>query len=264
MTSWQSLSTFVPSSTALRCSKTPSCPFIHIIFPSLLLSPMPSCSINCSLSNCLGETRWAGDLPIPSQLPFLYCSEKLFIRANQYPDTTVDLFICYVVLLSDVKNPSLASSFQGLNSSLQLCCQCPCLASKQINWDDKWTHVKSLPEVRWFCLSKSVQALKVQLLFVQFESGLLVLLNRKHSHCWTRLLPIRYFCAFSLSWIMCVSRAKESLVELIPPKACWPQPRTMHPYGLPWPWTCGSLFHLNFIRPGRWLHHEDISPVMSY
>ena len=50
----------------------------------------------------LGETRWAGDMPIPSQLPFLYWSEKFFIRANQCPDTTVDLFICDVVFVSDV------------------------------------------------------------------------------------------------------------------------------------------------------------------
>ena len=196
------------------------------------MSPMPSCSINYSLSNCFGETRWAGDLPIPSQLPFLYCSEKLFIRANQCPDTTVDLFICYVVLLSDVKNPSLASHFQGLNSSLQLCCQCPCLASKQENWDDKWYTSNTLPGARWFCLSKSVQALKVQLLFVPFEPGLLVLLNR---HTQSLLNPastdpvctVLFLCHESC---VCLGQ-KRSLVELIPPKACWPQPSTMYPYG---------------------------------
>ena len=210
MTSWQSLSTlsYLQLPSEMQHNSILSIPSHYLSISSFVSHAFLFHQLFL-WSNCLGETRWAGDMPIQSQLPFLYWSEKFFIRANQCPDTTVDLFICDVVFVSDVKTPSLASHFYGLNSSLQFRCQCPCLASKQEDWDDKWMHKSHL------CLERDgsffpnqFQALKVQLLFVPFEPGA----SEQTAQLLLNPAATDLVClCFSLSWIMGVSRAKRKL-----------------------------------------------------
>ena len=57
---WRCNNTFPPF-PVLRCpqggSKLPSCPFLDVIFPSLLLPTSPSCSFHCPLQNCLCHAR---------------------------------------------------------------------------------------------------------------------------------------------------------------------------------------------------------------
>ena len=105
------------------------------------------------------------------------------------------------------KTPSLASHFYGLNSSLQFRCQCPCLASKQEDWYDKWMHKSHL------CLERDGSFFPNQFKLWKCSCCLchlsLVLLNRLHSCCWTRLQPIWYVCVFLCheSWV-CLGQKK--------------------------------------------------------
>ena len=63
-----------PSFPVFRCpqgiSKPHSCPFLDVIFLSLLLSSSPSCSFHCPLQNCLRHARGSWDVAIPSEFPF--------------------------------------------------------------------------------------------------------------------------------------------------------------------------------------------------
>ena len=72
---WRCNNTF-PSFPVFCCpqgiSKPHFCPFLDVIFPSLLLSSPPSCSFLCPLQNCLRHARGSWDVAIPSEFPFLY------------------------------------------------------------------------------------------------------------------------------------------------------------------------------------------------
>ena len=46
--------------------QTPSCPFLDVIFPSLLLSSSSSCSFPCPMQNCLCHARGFWEVAIPS------------------------------------------------------------------------------------------------------------------------------------------------------------------------------------------------------
>ena len=170
-----------------------------------------------------------------SQLPFLYCSEKLFIRANQCPDTTVDLFICDVVLVSDVKNPSIASHSMNwilLSSSA---------VSVHVSQPNRKTEMTNECRSLIFVWSEMVLSFQISSSFESAATDCAIWV-RTSGALWTDDTVIvepgfDRFCmsVLSLSWIMGVSRAKESLVELIPLQAWWPQPSTMYPYGSTWP-----------------------------
>ena len=64
---WRCNNTF-PFFPVFRCpqgiSKPHSCPFLDVIFPSLLLSSSPSCSFHCPLQNCLRHARGSWDVVI--------------------------------------------------------------------------------------------------------------------------------------------------------------------------------------------------------
>ena len=77
-----------------------------------------SCSTDGALQDGLCKAGYSRDVPIPFQLPSFYCGQEIFIGPNGSLESVVDLFVDYMVLVTDAKDLSIAPHFHGLYSSL--------------------------------------------------------------------------------------------------------------------------------------------------
>ena len=129
-TRWRCKNTFPPF-PVFRCpqgiSKLHSCPFLDVIFPSLLSSSL-YCSFHCPLQNCLRHATGSWDVAI---LSFRFFT---MVRRSSCTRCILDS-VRHMVLVGNVQKPPIAFHLKGLDPSLEFCCQGPALMGiKEGGW----------------------------------------------------------------------------------------------------------------------------------
>ena len=96
-------------------SKTRAYPCFNVVFPSLILSSTPSCSIGCTLKNCLCKAGWAGGMAISSQFPFLYYSGWNYVlTCTRYSLVTIKILILQSSSINNLMGNGCRSSYKKL------------------------------------------------------------------------------------------------------------------------------------------------------
>ena len=67
-------------------------------------------------------------MTLPSEFAFLHYGKEIAMLVDCILDLITNLPIRYMVFVSDIQKPSIASHLQGMESSIQFYCQVPAFA----------------------------------------------------------------------------------------------------------------------------------------
>ena len=92
-----------------------------VVFPLFPLSASSSLSLNCSLQDSLGQSRWSCDVLVPLQFASFYCSQEVFIRPDGFSSSGFHFLIGYGISVRDTEEFAETSHLQCLYPSFNVC-----------------------------------------------------------------------------------------------------------------------------------------------